>query len=326
VSCTDDTCDSATGVCSNNANNNYCSASNPCSVAKCDKEKGCVETPIDCSDGVDCTRDYCLNGLCYHDNLDTLCVPSDKCYKGQCTGSGCIISKINCTDGFSCTFDTCNPAIGCVNSPIDAQCTPINNCFTACCDPIHGVAGTGCLQTPKDCNDNNPCTSDTCSNGKCQNTDTNLCNDPLRCTDDICKPDPLDSTKHLCSNPTDLSNCGVVPSCKILDCGYYRDCTLKEYNHSACSPHPQAPGCMKPQCTDNGCFFQDICGVNHPDCNGCADCACVLSLNKCIKTCPSKRSLENEVTQDEINGGHLLSVGFTNLFFILCLIYMINKL
>jgi hypothetical protein len=85
---------------------------------------------------------------------------------------------------------------------------------------------------------------------------------------------------------------------------------------------------MKPECTDNGCIFKDICGVAHPDCTGCADCSCVLDLNKCVKTCPTKRSLENDVTEDNMteNGGLLLSVGITNLFFILCFIYMINKL
>jgi hypothetical protein len=325
VSCTDDTCDSSTGTCSNTSNDKYCTATNPCSVAKCDQVKGCVENPIDCSDQWACTKDYCLNGVCYNDKLDSACSSSDKCQQGQCTlgssPSGCTFTPITCNDGFSCTLDKCDSAIGCVYTPNDLACSPLNNCFTACCDPK-----LGCVNTPKDCNDNNPCTSDTCVNGKCQNNDANFCNDGLRCTDDICKPDPLDSTKHVCQYSPDLNNCGIVPSCKILDCGYYRDCTLKLYNDSACAPHTQAPACMKPQCTDNGCFFKDICGATHPDCNGCADCACVLDLNKCIRSCPSKRSLENELTEDPFNGGYLLSVGITNLFFFLCLIYMINKL
>jgi hypothetical protein len=134
----------------------------------------------------------------------------------------------------------------------------------------------------------------------------------------------------LCLFQPDLTNCGIVPSCKILDCGIYRDCTLKLYNDSQCPPHTQASFCMKPQCTDNGCQFKDVCGATHPDCNGCADCSCSITLNKCVKSCPTKRSLENELLTEmgtnENGGGRLVSMGMTNLFFILCLIYMINKL
>jgi len=202
------------------------------------------------------------------------------------------------------------------------------------------MAPSGCLYTPKDCNDNNPCTIDTCVNGICQNKDGNFCDDHLHCTDNICKPNPLNSTRYLCLYPINLTNCGTGPvsRCQKFDCGYNRDCKLR-LDDSLCPQHTQAPACMEPKCTDNGCKFKDICSSDHPDCKFCSHCSCNLSFNKCFKSC-TKRSLENELTEDmnennstgskglreDENGGHLLSVGITNLFFILCLIYMINKL
>jgi len=275
-----------------------------------------VETPKDCNDNKACTKDYCVGGVCKNDPMDSLCVSTDKCKQGQCVNGGCTFAPINCDDNIVCTYDFCDPAIGCTHTPVNDYCTPINNCHVACCDPK-----LGCVSTPKSCDDKNPCTEDTCaSSGQCVNKIGNYCNDGLRCTDDICKPDPLDTSKHTCEYPADLSNCGIFPSCIQLDCGYYRDCTKKFYDHSSCPEHTFAPNCLKPDCTDSGCLFKDICGASHPDCNGCDACTCNKDLNKCVKACPSKRSLENELVDENENismngGGPFVSVSFINLFF-----------
>jgi len=49
----------------------------------------------------------------------------------------------HCNDNNACTTDTCNPATGCVFTPI--TCNDNNVCTTDTCDPA-----TGCVFTPND--------------------------------------------------------------------------------------------------------------------------------------------------------------------------------
>ena len=64
-----------------------------------------------------------------------------------------------CEDNDACTTDTCDPAGGCVNTPIDpgVACDDDNACTTESCDPING-----CTNTPVDpnvtCEDGDACT------------------------------------------------------------------------------------------------------------------------------------------------------------------------
>jgi len=220
--------------------------------------------------------------------------------------------------------------VGCLHYEDDSFCVPSNLCLEGCCDASKG----GCYFTELVCNDNNPCTKDTCVAGKCKFVDNSaaLCTDGLKCTKDVCTKDDYDPTKPKCSYPVDLGLCGILTSCQTASCGYDRDCLIIP-NDELCPVHPKAPACLLPLCTPGTgtCSFQDICGASHPDCGGFASCTFNPTLNKCVKTIPTKRSLENDnqstiVVVDEMNGGQIISVGIIYLFFILCLSYMINKL
>lgn len=95
-------------------------------------EIGCG-SDAECDDGVACTRDVCLDGLCSHVPLDTRC--DDGLY---CTGDekcdavkGCYTVPRNCADPISCTDDRCDEASrSCTHTPNDARC-PISHV----CDP-----------------------------------------------------------------------------------------------------------------------------------------------------------------------------------------------
>ena len=92
------------------------------------------------------------------------------------------------------------PATGC-NTPAD--CNDNNPCTTDDC-----VAGacthtpiSGCCQTAADCNDSNPCTDDACVNNACVRTNNTLaCDDGNACT-----------TNDACSNGTCVG--GAAPNC-----------------------------------------------------------------------------------------------------------------
>ncbi len=92
IDCTIDTCEED-GACSNNPDNSKCGY-----LEMCSRESGCQDTgkdckvDKDCDDKTDCTIDTCMNGRCYSDPDDSLCIDENnpcivgrKCYAGGCT-------------------------------------------------------------------------------------------------------------------------------------------------------------------------------------------------------------------------------------------------
>jgi hypothetical protein len=75
---------------------------------------------------------------------------------------------------------------GCLHTPI--TCNDNNPCTDDSCNPT-----TGCVGTPNDsntCNDGNACTTDACVNGSCVGTPSGsgCCDDGNPCTDDTYDP------------------------------------------------------------------------------------------------------------------------------------------
>lgn len=275
----------------------FCDDSNPCTIDSCDPLSGCVHTPStgnNCDDGNICTsNDVCTEGTC---NGSANCPPADavidQCVtyscspdKGGCiqtfaTGKSCTVSKpcfqttgtcsssgvcvsnpVVCDDQNACSVDSCDPVSGsCVFVNNNVTCTPIipNACYTyACvdkqCKPV----------TPKDCNDNNPCTQDTCENGVCKNTiinggscdDGNLCtekdtcnsngvcagtaincNDNNECTTDTC-------VSGICQNSPNSNTCSSSNKCalssvcinRVCTPTQFKTCTAKSCNNAQCN-------------------------------------------------------------------------------------------
>jgi len=75
--CTRDRC--VAGSCERRPRDGRCE-NTTCTVGRCDRERGCVAEPIDCSDGVSCTVDSCSeDGGCESTPDDTLCPISNRC-------------------------------------------------------------------------------------------------------------------------------------------------------------------------------------------------------------------------------------------------------
>ena len=74
-------------------------------------------------------------------------------------------TDLDCDDESECTIDTCDPASGCVNTPIG--CDDQDACTIDTCDTL------GCQHSAVSCDDGNECTDDTCdpTNG-CINTNS----------------------------------------------------------------------------------------------------------------------------------------------------------
>jgi len=216
-----------------------CVDDNPCTADSCDPKAGCKFTPSAgaCDDGNACTTvDSCVNGTCKgsgapdcddgnpctKDSCDpakgcvhapgsgpcndgNVCTTGDTCDKGTCLGGPALL----CNDANPCTDDSCDPAKGCKSSPNTAACDDGNPCTVS-----EQCQGGWCLAgAPKDCNDSNICTddscnpatgcvhagntlpcndfdpctvTDTCGGGACVGSGALPCNDGNKCTTDSC--------------------------------------------------------------------------------------------------------------------------------------------
>lgn len=209
-------------------NSVICAASDQCHLAgSCDPFTGQCANPaapdgVVCNDGNGCTQtDLCVGGLCLGANPvqcsaqddchdagtcdpstgqctnptkpdDTdcsdgdVCTQNDKCQAGTCTAGPAIV----CEDNNVCTADSCDPSTGCVNAPVpdDSPCDDSNacnvgdRCLAGVCEATGGL----------DCDDNNPCTADSCdTNGGCNHialADGSACSDSNACTaNDVCQ-------------------------------------------------------------------------------------------------------------------------------------------
>jgi hypothetical protein len=222
-----------------------CDDQNACTADQCGSD-GCKHvafaTGIGCpDDGLPCTDDQCQNGICAHPLREGRClvdgqcaldgavpegipcricdasaptswqlVTSGGCDDGDdCTGAGvcdaegdCLAAPIDCNDDNACTADQCDAEGGCVNLPIDATCTDADPCT------LGGICTVGvCVPLDKlDCDDQNPCTADTCSPGLgCVHApQAGPClADADPCTDDVCLG----------------GACVAVPSVSVCDIG-----------------------------------------------------------------------------------------------------------
>ena len=240
---------------------------NPCEVSLCNPTTGnCVVnrlTGTPCNDNNPCTiGDTCQNGTCQPG-------PVKNC--GQCLGcnpntaNGACEPDPNqvgnrCNDGNACTEDDrCTPAGMCVGTLVD--CDDDNPCTIDTCDPATGCVRTNVTDgTP--CDDGNPCTiGDTCQNGTCQPGEPLECGQCLTCEGGICVPDQ-GQNGMACNdeNPctaNDACQSGVcigipIPGCVV--CATPQDC-----------PVPANP-CLLRTCVAR------VCGVGpKPDGTQCDD-------------------------------------------------------
>lgn len=154
-------------TCSSNAE---CDDLNPCNGEEtCGPEGRCVVgLPLDCSDGVDCTRDACDPALgCTNTEIEGFCTDGVCHAGGFCDpDTGCVGGDpIDCNDSNPCTVDMCDPGMGgCFNPPRDSDGDGW---------PAARVGGTNCADGA-DCDDTDP-TVNPDADEVCDDGDDNDC-------------------------------------------------------------------------------------------------------------------------------------------------------
>jgi hypothetical protein len=177
-----------------------CDDLNSCTTDSCDSSQGCLNVPVDqsCSDVNACTEsDHCIDGTCT--GVEITCEDFNFCTTDNCLPNvGCVFASntLNCDDGDDCSLnDTCVSG-ACVG--LTDSCDDGNPCTTETCGE-----GASCLYTVVmgPCDDSDACTAgDSCVEAECIPGQAVDCDDDDPCTIDLC---------------SDLTGCShtTVPSC-----------------------------------------------------------------------------------------------------------------
>jgi cysteine-rich repeat protein len=311
--CTTDFCDPMAG-CTHIPATSSCDDGNPCSWGdKCQAGSCIGGQAVTCDDGNVCTDDSCSPDQgCVHtpnkfqcDDLNA-CTTDDHCDSGQCISD----QAVPCQDDNPCTTDICLPQGGCQFVPNSEPCNDGDMCTSGdVCKDSECLPGMTI-----DCNDGNPCTTDSCQSGLCQHTalagecdddnpctlnDTCLeggckpgvalnCNDDNICTTDYCDPQ-IGCVHSLNTAPCDDDNaCTSGDTCELgecksgnsINCDDGNPCTQSECANGSCVHAPKAGNCDD----NNACTSGDHCDnglcvaealVNCNDSNICTNDACV---------------------------------------------------
>lgn len=252
--CTTDTCNTASGACTFTNNTLNCDDGDDCTVKDgCGKGACLPGLPKVCNDNNVCTNDVCGKGGCIFTPTGikpcddgNSCTFQDQCTNGICAG---IPAASPCDDGKPCTLDSCLSTGGCLHAYAPVGACPDEGCWDMGCDDVTYLCepkgyldafapcddgdpctlkshcqpsflGLSCEgNTPKNCDDDNPCTKDQCNSaldGVCQSVlepngtpclnasgclgqcVTGSCNSALACDDsnactaDYCEPEKCD--------------------------------------------------------------------------------------------------------------------------------------
>ncbi len=181
----------------------------------CDLKDVCAGTKMSCDDGKPCTADSCKAGVCGHDFTSAGCDDGD-----PCTGDGTCVTGVCksglpkfCTDNDPCTADTCVVSTGACTSALDPNaCDDANSCTTDSCDSKKGCDHVT-LTKGATCSDTDACThGETCTaTGSCASGTPSQCDDANPCTTDSCD-------KQLgCVNQFNSASCTDGEACTTGD-------------------------------------------------------------------------------------------------------------
>jgi hypothetical protein len=173
-----------------------CDDGDPCTIDDCLSESYgyCLHRDRDCDDNRPCTTDSCdpVSGECIHEDLPGCCTEDDDCNGDRCTTGTCVVGgtcifaivpdcdpcvepyldslKCECafrptcddrdfrTDDFCNEWGHCSHSAHCGYSGGDSACDSWDHpCWRGCHRP-----DCSCEIYPRDCDDADPCTADSC--------------------------------------------------------------------------------------------------------------------------------------------------------------------
>lgn len=248
----------------------------PCSYGKC--SQGICKLPAKlCDDGNPCTSDACnpVTGFCDFAPAVGACdVDGDPCTQDACANWQCVKGPVkDCNDGNDCTDDKCGSDGKCASSAMTdgsvcasgvGQCAIGATCQSGACKSGPAVS----------CDDNEPCTNDSCSPATgCKHVANTLpCDDGDACTtNDSCAPGGCTGVLFDCDDGNVCSDdgCDAVAGCVHSD------------NTQSCSDPAHCPAagvCNAGKCVAGGLNCDDgyACTIDT-----CVANSCIIAQNTC---------------------------------------------
>ncbi|NUN12240.1 MAG: DUF1566 domain-containing protein [Myxococcales bacterium] len=239
-----------------------CSANEVCNKGTCRSD-----TPTICEDNNPCTEDSCVPEVgCSFEAITGVpcddgepCTESDKCTRGLCMGTWLF----DCNDENPCTKDLCDPEVGCAYEPLNGG---------LCDGPGLCLAGGVCENSectggkPKTCDDQNPCTADTC-------LDTMGCS-YIAVDGEVCEDNNPCTVEDLCNNGVCTGGkpktCEDSDECTENGCDPTSGCTFVEISGTACNDDDLCT--TGDICKNGACVGQE--SVNCNDDNPCSNDSC----------------------------------------------------
>jgi hypothetical protein len=199
---------------------------------------------------------------------DGIVDPGEGCDGGPCCTTSCHPMGV----GAACAPDACTVGATCNAQGVCAggsprNCNDNNACTTDACAPnfgcVHGNVPDGSV-----CGDGNPCTNpDACQSGHCTGPPSGICDDQNPCTVDVC--DPVTGCSHSpvtdgisCSdgnicNGSEVCHSGVCIPGTPLNCDDGNPCTQDPCSPTqGCQPHVPLTGTA---CPDSNPCTDDVC-------------------------------------------------------------------
>lgn len=344
--CTRDTCDINTGQCT--FTNPTCNAG-PCSIATFDSQ-GCCVLRDKCVSTDPCQISTCSNGnciltkdcpletkcnvatcravsnkaVCSYDNKNQTCGTSDKCITFGCDArdGNCTRTETKCTPRDKCFDAVCvDGSKGCEQKAKNCDSFTLNKCFVGACDGTRG-----CYTQKVTCDDNNPCTLNTCNNATgCEFPPKQ--DDGNECTEDFCTNGVVTHQNKTCvdNNPCTEDSCAPDSGCRFpkKNCDDNNPCTTDSCSESVTggcvnTPIPGCTSCTKPNgdplpCTATNLCFPAVCNfaahtctnttIQCDDGNACTNDFCLGgSCEATKKDCTSKNKCEITVSCNPSTG------------------------
>ena len=204
-----------------------CDDGNPCTRDACAPDGGCTNTADDsltCEDASACTSgDSCAGGVCVS-GLGDGCAEADPCVSRLCAADGlscqvALLDGIGCDDGDACTVaDRCQGGLCRAGSAL--ACPWDSECAAFRCDKLLGCQLDTTYQVGKSCSDDDRCTlGETCDGaGVCKPVEPAACDDDNPCTEDSC--DATWGCEHswLYVPCDDRSACTTSDACQYGQC------------------------------------------------------------------------------------------------------------
>ena len=236
--CTVDACDPAAGCTQTALDGIACSDGDACTQADKCAQGQCKGQTKPCDDGLACTSDGCdaVSGCSHSVAIGAVCSDNDACTAGDaCLTSGYCKpgATVNCDDSNACTADVCSAKAGCASTATTGKgCDDGTACTNG--DTCQGAV---CAGSPLVCDDDQPCTKDSCDKGKgCQHLPTV----GAQCSDG-----------NACSQGDVCNKVGTCAPGKTLTCQDGKTCTADSCDVEL--------GCTNSPLSDVGCDDADAC-------------------------------------------------------------------